>query len=249
MPSWPLPTASCSPHCAGVPARGPSDTRWAADCAVASRDAVSVTGAAARARRPGGPGARVASGPGARARPDPGGADGDLPVRVPARHRWGDGGRRRPPPGHRDHAGGLRRRPPGQLRLLRLARGRAGDRPERLRRGASRVLGMGPAPAGGQRLGGRPGERCDRGAVRGGRAGLCRGVPGGGAVPGRGAVVDAQLQPTGRRSAARDSDREVVAGRDRAVGQTGPEPDQRPGAAPVHGARSTAGGGSSRSRR
>ena len=83
----------------------------------------------------------------------------DLPVRVPARHRRGDGRRRRRPAGHRDHPGGLRRRPPGQLRVLRLARGRAGDRPERLRRGASRVLGVGPAPAGGQRLGGRPGER------------------------------------------------------------------------------------------
>ena len=61
--------------------------------------------------------------------------------------------------GDRDHPGDLRRRAPGQLRLLRLARGRAGDRPERLRRGPSRRLGVGPAPAGRQHLGGRAGER------------------------------------------------------------------------------------------
>ena len=59
--------------------------------------------------------------------------------------------------GHRHHAGGLRRLAPGQLRLLRLARGRAGDRPERLRRGPSRVAGSGTCagwwPASGWRAG------------------------------------------------------------------------------------------------
>ena len=74
------------------------------------------------------------------------------------------------PAGHRDHAGDLRRRAPGQLRLLRLARARPGDRPERLRRGAPRRLGVGPAPAGRQHLGGRPAERGHRGAVRGARS-------------------------------------------------------------------------------
>ena len=58
--------------------------------------------------------------------------------------------------------GDLRRRAPGQLRLLRLARARPRHRPERLRRGPSRLLGVGPAPAGRQHLGGRPGERCER---------------------------------------------------------------------------------------
>ncbi len=51
-------------------------------------------------------------------------------------------------------------------------------------------------------------------------------VPGRGAVPGRAAAADAQLQPARRRAPARDRDREVAARRDRAVGQAGPLADQ-----------------------
>ena len=65
-------------------------------------------------------------------------------------------------PVDRHHAGDLRRRAPRQLRLLRLAGARAGDRPERLRRGAPRRVGVGPAPARRQHLGGRPAELRDR---------------------------------------------------------------------------------------
>ena len=113
------------------------------------------------AGRPAGPGPAdrgVARGPARRADPDPGRPDGRLAVRVPARHRDRDGRGRRRAAGHRDHPGDLRRRAPGQLRLLRLARGRARDRPQRLRRGPSRRLGVGPAAAGRQHLGGRAGE-------------------------------------------------------------------------------------------
>ncbi len=120
-------------------------------------------------RGPAGPGDAdpgVAPGPGARADPDPGESHDQLPVRVPPRHRDRDGRGRGRPAGHRHHAGGLRRLPPGQLRLLRLARGRTGDRPQRLRRGPSGLLGVGPAAAGGQHLGGGPGELRHRGAVR-----------------------------------------------------------------------------------
>ncbi len=166
--------------------------------------------------------------------PDPGGPDGDQPVRLPAGHRDRDGRGCRRAAGHRDHAGDLRRRAPRQLRLLRLARGRARDRPERLRRGPPRLLGVGPAPAGRQHLGGRPGERVDRGGVRRLSPGLCGGVPVRGAVPGRAAAADAVVQPAGRRPAARDRDREEPARRDRALGETSPQPNQRPRAAPVH---------------
>ena len=95
-------------------------------------------------------------------------------------------------------------------------------------------LGVGSAPAGRQHLGGRPGERVDRGAVPRLGAGLRRRVPQRGALPGRTAAADALLQPARRRPVARDGDREVAAGRDRAVGQAGPEPDQRSRAAAVH---------------
>ena len=95
-------------------------------------------------------------------------------------------------------------------------------------------LGVGSAPAGRQHLGGRAGERVDRGAVPRLGAGLRRGVPGRGAFPGRTAATDAQLQPARRRAAARDGYREVAARRDRAVGQAGPDPDQRSRAAAVH---------------
>ena len=156
------------------------------------------------------------------------------PVRLPARDGGGDGRGRGPAARHRDPAGDLRRRPPRQLRLLRLARGRAGDRPQRLRRGPPRRLGVGPAPAGGQHLGGRPRERLHRGAVPELGAGLRRRLPRGGPLPRRAAAADAQLQPPRRRPAARDRDREDAARRDRAGGQAGPAAHQRPRAAAVH---------------
>ncbi len=176
----------------------------------------------------------IPRGPAGLADPGPRRPDGHLAVRVPARHRDRDGRRRLRAAGDRHPAGDLRRRAPGQLRFLRLAGGRAGDRPERLRRGPSRKLGVGSAPAGRQHLGGRPGERVDRGAVSRLGAGLRRRVPQRGAFPGRTAAADAQLQPTRRRPVARDGDGEVAAGGDRAVGQAGPDPDQRSRAATVH---------------
>ena len=53
----------------------------------------------------------------------------------------------------------IRGRPPGQLRLLRLAGGRFRHRPQRLRRGPSRRLGVGPAPAHREYLGCRTAQR------------------------------------------------------------------------------------------
>ena len=227
MSCWPRPTARCS-----------ASLRRAADLAgralrvgqePAPEGAPAQPGrldTADRPPRPGRAGHRLPSGTGPGAGAGPGREDGDLAVQLPARHRRGDGLRRRRAAGHRDHPGGLRRRAPGQLRFLRLPGGGAGDRPERLRRGAPRLLGVGPAPAGGQRLGGRPGELRDRGAVPDGRAGLRRRLPGRGPLPGRAAAADAQLQPARRGPAARDSHREVAAGGDRTVGQAGPDPHQ-----------------------
>ncbi len=100
-------------------------------------------------------------GPGRTAGPDPGRPDGRLAVRVPARHRGRDGRGRRAPAGDRHHAGGLRRLPPGQLRLLRLAGARPGDRPQRLRRGPSRRAGSGTC-AGWSRASGSPAGRTAR---------------------------------------------------------------------------------------
>ena len=75
-----------------------------------------------------------------------------------------------PPPGSRPVVCGDSHL--GQLRLLRLARARPRDRPQRLRRGPPRRLGVGPAPAGREHLGGRAAERCDRGRLRGRRSGV-----------------------------------------------------------------------------
>ena len=68
--------------------------------------------------------------------------------------------------GDRDHAGRVRRRAPRQLRVLRLPRARPRVRPQRLRRGPPGRLGVGPAPAHHERLGGGPGERDVGGRVR-----------------------------------------------------------------------------------
>ena len=88
----------------------------------------------------------------------------------------------------------------------------------------------------GQRLGGRTGERRDRGrsattAVLACVAAYRDEVRFLAEQP----LLMRIVQPAGRRPAARDGDREVAAGRDRAIGQAGPDPDQRPGAAAVHG--------------
>ena len=226
-----------------APLRFAASATHLAQGAVRAGQEAAEEGAALLARKLGRPGRptgsgradpAVAPGPARLADPDPGGPDGRLAVRVPAGQRDRDGQRRRVPAGHRHHPGDLRRRAPGELRLLRLARGRAGDRPERLRRSPPRRLGVGPAAAGGQHLGRRSGERQQRAAVRGLGRLLRPGVPGRGRVPGRRAPADALLQPAGRPSAARDGHREDAAGRDRTVGETGPPPDLRPCAAPVH---------------
>ena len=168
--------AGASPRSGRPASRGRSGTRWAGPCA--SR---------CRARRWG-------SGPRRRAGRDPveqvveaheGRVDRLIPVRVgrmvasPYAFLRGTAGIMA-----EDFAGlprtgitpvDLRRRAPGQLRLLRLAGARAGLRPQRLRRGAPRRLGVGPAPAGHQRLGGRPAERLPRARLRRRGAALRRG--------------------------------------------------------------------------
>ena len=173
-----------------------------------------------------------------------------LAVRIPARHRRRHGRGRRAAARHRHHAGDLRRRPPGQLRLLRLAGARPRHRPQRLRRGAPRCLGVGPAPAGRQHLGGRAAER--RRAKRSAQAAVASCV-----AAYRAEVrfladqplLSALLRAARRRPAARDGDREVAARRDRAGRQARAIADQRPRAAAVHRRSATGGGTSSRSRR
>ncbi len=117
--------------------------------------------------RPAGPDRGGPRGPAPAAGPGAGRADGGLAVRVPARLGRADGRGLRPPAPDRGRAGHLRGRPPGQLRLLRLARAGPGLRPQRLRRGPPRALGVGPVPAHHQRLGGRAPERPVRGHLRG----------------------------------------------------------------------------------
>ena len=126
------------------PRRAPSGTRWAGRCASRCR------------ARPLGDWEPPAD------RPDPvqlimesheGRLDGLIPVRVGRMVASPYGFLRgtavvmaedvAAPAGHRHHPGHLRRRAPGQLRLLRLARARPGDRPQRLRRGPSRAAGSG----------------------------------------------------------------------------------------------------------
>src|SRR6266498_2316742 len=117
--------------------------------------------------RPGGPGRSGPRRPAAMAGAGAGRSDADVAVRVPARLGCDDGRGLRAPAQDGDRAGDLWRRPPWELRLLRLARTRLGLRPQRLRRGPSRTLGMGPAPADHQRVGGRPPERPVRRHLRG----------------------------------------------------------------------------------
>ena len=135
----------------------------------------------------------------------------------------------------RHPAGHLRRRPPGQLRLLRLARAGPGLRPQRLRRGAPRGVGVGPAPAGRERLDGRAAERLGRGRSAATRwpaacaptATTSRTWPSSRCwnAPTSGVDLDRL------RGAATDP---ATAARDRAGGAPRPPQDQRPRAAPVH---------------
>ena len=119
-------------------------------------------------------------------------------------------------------AGGLRRLPSGQLRLLRLSGAGSGDGPQRLRRVPPRRLGVGPAPAGRQHLGGRPAQRLHRGAMRGIGDLVRPRLPRGGRPPGRSAAAVPVLRADRRRPAEPDDDQPGAAGRDRAGRQAGP---------------------------
>ena len=154
------------------------------------------------------------------------------------------------PSRHRHHAGHLRRRAPGQLRLLRLARARPRLRPQRLRRGPPGRLGVGPAPAGGEHLGGRTAERLLRARRARPRSRACvaayrEQVR----VAGRAAAAGPVLRAAGRRPAAG----ETATGARCARRSSGPPAGR--GSAPATGrcpgspSSATAAGGSSRSRR
>ena len=110
-----------------------------------------------------------------------------------------------------------------------------GHRPERLRRGAPRRMGVGSSPAGRQHLGRGPAERRQRAGMRVGRAALRRRVP----RRGPGSGLDRRCWP-GPTSASRSTicsrarPGKVAAGRDQAGGRPGSPRDQRPGAAQVH---------------
>ena len=137
--------------------------------------------------------------------------------------------------GHRDPAGDLRRRPPEQLRLLRLARARPGVRPQRLRRGPPRRLGVGPAPARRERVDGRAAERQRRRTLCGAAVARC-------VRSYRDHLANLAEQPLLDRAYERvdldrlrgDRDGRRRPARDRAGGAAGPPQDQRPRAAPVH---------------
>ena len=80
---------------------------------------------------------------------------------------------------------------------------RPGHRPERLRRGASRRLGVGPAAAGGQHLGGRPAERRQRAECANRRSWRCvAGYRERGPGPGRPAAAVPVLPAARRRPPA-----------------------------------------------
>src|SRR3954451_22427773 len=86
-------------------------------------------------------------------------ADGRLSLRLPPRSGQRARRRLRRVAGHGDHARRVRRRAPRQLRVLRLPPTRPRVRPERLRRSTPGCLGVGPASAHHERVGGGPGER------------------------------------------------------------------------------------------
>ena len=112
------------------------------------------------------------------------------------------------------------------------------------------LLGVGSAPAGRQRLGGRAGR-----TARPRTSARPRCWPASRPTARRSRFL--AEQPLLTRSYNRlDVDRlhettteKSLRDGDRALGQAGPDPDQRPGAAAVHRASTRAGGGSSRSRR
>ena len=167
---------------------------------------------------------------------DPGAdrADGREPVRLPARRGRDHGRGLLPAAGHRHHPGDLRRRAPGQLRLLRLAGARPRLRPQRLRRGPPRRLGVGPAPAGRQRprrgrQNGSSEDECGD-AVAPLRA-LLPGAPG---PPRRAAAARACLRAAEPRPAAPHRRRRRPAGGIENAAAPRPQAHQRPRAPPVH---------------
>ena len=161
MSSWPRPTARRTRRCAAGPRPAPSVTPTARGSANGCRGPLSPIGP----RRPTG-----ATRWSRYANPTSGGSTGSSPS---GWHGWWSpptgscggghdhGGGLRPPAGDGDHAGHLRRRPRRELRLLRHTRAGPGPRPQRLRRGPPGGLGVGPAPPGDERVGGRPAERLD----------------------------------------------------------------------------------------
>ncbi len=168
------------------------------------------------------------------ARTDPDRPDDLVAVRLPP---GGSGGARRglrASAVHRDHPGDLRGRPSGQLRLLRLTGAGAGLRPQRLRRGPPRCLGVGPPAPEHQRVGRGTAERGLGGRLRGRRGGVRRGVPAARPLAGRPAAPRSFLRPSRRRADAAHRDPAEPGRGDRALGATSPAPYQRPGAAPLH---------------
>ncbi|CAA9407523.1 MAG: FIG00994218: hypothetical protein, partial [uncultured Quadrisphaera sp.] len=191
-------------------------------------------GASGRAPRRRRAGAHLAPGP-----PRPPGARADraddrLAVRVPARHRHGDGRGLRHPALDGHHARDLRRRPRGQHRLLRLALARAGARPQRLRRGPPGAVGVGPAPPGREHLGRRPPGRVQRELVRGGHRLRGRRLPRAHPRPRRAAAARALLRGARPRRARRLGLRLRAAPRAGAGREASGPAHQRPGAAQAH---------------
>ena len=97
--------------------------------------------------------------PGPRARPDPLRPDAGLAVHVLPGRRADHGGRPGRHPAVRHHRAALRRRAPVELRRVRVARAPAAVRHQRLRRDASRPVGVGRQAAGGELRGRGPRAR------------------------------------------------------------------------------------------
>jgi len=148
------------------PSPDPSGTSWAARCGTGRPGRTSASGT----RRRTGPTRWTSSSPHTRApgvaHPGARRPDGGHPyafLRGSANIMADDFARL---PDTRHHPGHLRRRPPGQLRLPTRPRSGSWCSTSRLRRGAPRRLGVGPAAPGHQRVRGRPAERLPRVRVR-----------------------------------------------------------------------------------
>ena len=173
-------------------------------------------------------------------------------VRVPARHRRRDGrGRRRgcrPPASPRSICGDAHL---GNFGFYASPERDLVHRPQRLRRGPPRRLGVGPAPAGGEHLGRRPAERRERGRTA--RTPSRRAWP-----PTASEVAELADQPLLARSYQRldvdqlhETTTDEVAARRRSTGPpSGPATGPATGRCPASPSeRDGHGGGSSRSRR